>query len=61
MIEELKMIAEIFKTATDSALYAYVSFMIFKIISTAIVVFPILSTIKYLINKVFIGGSNEDK
>ena len=61
MIEELKVIAEIFKTTTDSALYAYLAFIGYQLAKTSLIVFPILNGVKFLASKIFIGDSSEDK
>ena len=60
MIEELKIIAEIFKSATDGALYAYLGFLGFQLAKTAIIVFPIVSTIKFIFKKAFIHEDSKD-
>lgn len=60
MIEELKLISEIFKTATENALWAYVVFVFYKLAYLSLVVFPIASVIKYIVNKVFIDETSKN-
>ena len=58
MIEELKIIAEIFKSATDGALYAYLAFLAYQLIKVALIVFPILSGVKFIFNKIFVEDNS---
>ncbi len=62
MIEELKVIAEIFKNATDGALYAYLAFIGYQLAKTSLIVFPILNGVKFLADKIFVDErKNENK
>lgn len=61
MIEELKIIAEIFKNATDEALYAYLAFILYQLAKTAIIVFPILAAVKFTVGRIFVDASSENK
>lgn len=61
MVEELKLIAEIFKNATDGALYAYLGYLSYSLLKVAIVVFPILSGVKFIVNKVVVDETSQIK
>ena len=61
MIEELKIIAEIFKNATDGALYAYLAFIAYQLAKTAMIVFPILSGVKFIVSRIFVDENSKDK
>lgn len=54
MVEELKLIAEIFKNATDGALWAYLGYLTYELVKLSILVFPIVSGVKYIIDKVVV-------
>lgn len=58
MVDELKIIAEIFRNATDGALYAYIAYIVYQLAKVSIIVFPVIGAVKLFINKVFIS---EDK
>jgi len=60
MIEELKVIAEIFKTTTDTALYAYISFIMYKLAHTSLIVFPTFFGVKFLISRIFVDEVSKD-
>jgi hypothetical protein len=60
MIEELKLISEIFKTATENALWAYLAFIFYKLAYLSLIVFPILSAVKFIANKVFIDENSKN-
>ena len=61
MIEELKVIAEIFKNATDGALYAYLAFIVFQLAKVCLYVFPITSLIKFIVGKVVVDETSKTK
>lgn len=60
MIEELKIIAEIFKNATDGALYAYLAFILYQLAKTSLIVFPILNGVKFIVSKIVVDDKNEN-
>ena len=60
MIEELKIIAEIFKNATDGALYAYIGYLFYGLLKISLIVFPISSVIKFIVSKSFIVEENDE-
>lgn len=53
MIEELKLIAEIFNQASDTALYAFLAFGFFQLAKSALFLFPILAFLKFAVTKAF--------
>ena len=61
MIEELKIISEIFKNATDNALWAYLVFIVYSLGKTALIVFPVLSGVKFITSKVFVDENSKEK
>lgn len=61
MIEELKLIVELFQSATDKALYAFLAYGMFNLLKQAMIVFPIVHAIKFFISRAFVGGNNETK
>ena len=60
MIEELKLITELFKTATDNALYAFIGYGIFNLLKIAMYVVPGYKAFIFLVDRMFVG-KNEDK
>lgn len=60
MIEELKIIAEIFKNATDGALYAYLAFIVYQLIKTSIWIFPIVGLVKYIVNRLVVDENKKN-
>jgi len=54
-LEELKLILTIFKDATNSALLAYVAYILYGLVKVAIVVFPALAAFKFLISRMFVS------
>lgn len=52
MVEELQVIKEIFNNATNSALVAYALYLFVPVVKTAIIVFPIVSVVKFALSKV---------
>lgn len=61
MIEELKIISEMFQGLTDGALYAAIGFMVYKLFYLALIVFPCVSAFKFLIQRMFVNERVEDK
>lgn len=60
MAEELKLIVDLFKNATENALYAYVSYLVYGLAKISIIVFPVASTVKYISNKLFVDETKKD-
>lgn len=59
MIEELKLIVELLKGATDTALYAFMAMGVFKLAKTSLLIFPILGTIKFIFKNLFEVDNHE--
>lgn len=53
MIEELKLITELFKNATDNALYAFMGYGIFNLLKLTIITLPIYKGFMFLIDRMF--------
>lgn len=55
MVEELKIIAEIFSNATNSALIAYSLYLLTPLIKTAMIVIPVYKGFTFLISRMFVN------
>lgn len=55
MVEELKVIAEIFSNASQAALTAYILYLLHSIGKIAIVVIPLVSCVKFIVNRMFVN------
>lgn len=61
MIEELKLITELFKSASDNALYAFLGYGIYNLIKTSIIVFPIYKGFTFLIDRMFVKEAKKEE
>ena len=61
MIEELKLITELFSTATDNALYAFLGYGIFNLIKLGMISFPIYKGFVFLVDRMFAKQENESE
>ena len=60
MIEELKLITEIFKNTTDAALYAYLAYLGYGLAKLGLVVIPSYKAITFTVGRIFVSeNSNE--
>lgn len=57
MVEEMKIIAEIFSNATQNALYAYILYLGYSLGKIALIVLPIVNCVKFITNRIFKNDS----
>lgn len=60
MIEELKLITELFKSASDNALYALLGYGLYNLIKISIITFPLYKGFTFLVDRMFVK-EKEDK
>lgn len=53
MIDELKLLVELFQGATQTALYAFLAYGAYKLASLALIVLPIYKAVIFLISAMF--------
>ena len=54
MIEELKLITELFKNATDNALYAFLGYGLYNLAKISIITFPIYRGFVFTVDRMFV-------
>ena len=61
MIEELRLITELFKSATDNALYAFLAYGVFNLLKLSIITFPVYKGFTFLVDRMFVKQENSNE
>lgn len=60
MVEELKIIMEIFKGASETALHAFIAYGAYKLVYLSVIVVPIYKFATFFVDRAFVKeGKNE--
>jgi hypothetical protein len=54
MVEELKLITDLFSNATENALYAYITYILYQLLKTSLIVFPLVNVTKFVFKHIFV-------